>query len=256
MIICLIQFDIIWKNPKANLEYISKQILDCKNENVDLIILPEMFTTGFIMDPESVENYQDEIIDKLKTLSIATNAAITGSIAWNESGKFFNRLLFIFPSGEIQTYDKRHLFTLAGEQNSFEKGDKSIMIEYKGFRIRPIICYDLRFPVFCRNDNEYDLLIVVANWPEARIDAWNALLKARAIENMCYVAAVNRIGIDGNDAKYSGDSQVIDSLGNYLVKPFGESSNRIIVLDKDALNKNRMHFGFLNDRDSFNLTDQ
>ncbi len=256
MKICLIQFDIVWKSPKANLESISKRIADPKNGDVDLFILPELFTTGFVMDPETVENHQDETVGQLQHLAKAKNAAITGSIVWNENGKFHNRLLFIFPSGELQFYDKRHLFSLAGEQNSFEKGGESILIEYKGFRIRPIICYDLRFPVFCRNDNDYDLLIVVANWPEARIDAWNALLKARAIENICYVVAVNRIGIDGNDAKYSGDSQVIDPLGKFLTHPFGESCNNTSHLHKDELLQNRKHFGFLNDRDDFILQDR
>jgi predicted amidohydrolase len=159
----------------------------------------------------------------------------------------------VFPSGEVKTYDKKHLFTLAGEEKIYTSGTEKVIIDYKEFKICPLICYDLRFPVFARNTEEYDVLIFVANWPKPRINAWDALLKARAIENMCYTIGVNRIGTDQNQHDYLGHSQAIDFLGNYLIEPQETEGVFIANLDKNALLESRQKFGFLNDRDVFKM---
>jgi predicted amidohydrolase len=182
-------------------------------------------------------------------------SAITGSMIIKENNNYYNRLLFVFPSGVIQYYDKRHLFSLAGEDAIYTKGKHRLIVEYKGFRICPLICYDLRFPVYSRNTEDYDLLIYVANWPETRIVAWDTLLKARAIENMCYVIGVNRIGEDHNKHKYVGHSQVVDCLGNYLVEPMEIEGVFISILDKEEMHETRKKLSFLNDRDAFTVLD-
>jgi predicted amidohydrolase len=223
-------------------------------EDVDLIVLPEMFSTGFIMHPKNVaETMQGETVSWLQHLAKAKNAAITGSLVIEEDGKFYNRMVFVFPDGKIQHYDKRHLFSLAGEHHEFTSGTDKLIVEYKGWKICPLICYDLRFPVFSRNTEEYDLLIYVANWPDKRANAWNILLQARAIENMCYVVGVNRIGTDENKNHYSGDSQVADAMGNYTLEPHQSEGVFIVYLDKKAQDRNREKFGFLNDADTFKL---
>lgn len=253
MKIALIQVPLFWENPKLNRDYFEEKI-NAIAENVDLIVLPEMFTSGFTMNPKSVaETMQGDTILWLKNLAKAKNAAITGSLVIEENGHFFNRLVFVFPSGEIQKYDKKHLFTLAGEDQIYTSGTQKILVEYKGFKICPLICYDLRFPVFARNTEEYDVLIYVANWPKIRINAWNSLLKARAIENMCYTIGVNRIGEDANQHEYIGHSQVVDFLGNYEMEPQETEGVFMTNLDKNLLLETRQKFGFLNDRDVFKL---
>ncbi|HLF50659.1 amidohydrolase [Flavobacterium sp.] len=249
----LIQASLIWENLQANRTYFSEKI-NAIQEKVDLIVLPEMFTTGFTMNPNEIaETMQGETISLLKTLAKSKNIAITGSLIIKENNKFYNRLVFVFPSGEIQQYDKRHLFTLAGEDKTYTKGSDKLIVDYLGWKICPLICYDLRFPVFARNTEDYDLLIYVANWPEPRINAWDALLKARAIENMSYVIGVNRIGEDQNKHNYPGHSQVLDCLGNYLIAPNEQEDVFITVLDKQKMLETRQKFGFLNDRDSFTI---
>jgi omega-amidase len=186
-------------------------------------------------------------------LSKAKKSAITGSLVIKENNNFYNRLLFVFPSGEIQFYDKRHLFTLAGEDEIYTAGKDKLIVEYKGWRICPLICYDLRFPVFARNVEEYDLLLYVANWPKIRINAWDALLKARAIENMSYTIGVNRIGEDDNKFEYNGHSQVVDYLGNHLLEPVETNTVLILELNKAELLLARKKFNFLNDQDKFIL---
>ena len=253
MKIALIQAPLFWENPKLNRDYFEEKI-NAIAENVDLIVLPEMFTSGFTMNPKSVaETMQGDTILWLKNLAKAKNAAITGSLVIEENGHFFNRLVFVFPSGEIQKYDKKHLFTLAGEDQIYTSGTQKILVEYKGFKICPLICYDLRFPVFARNTEEYDVLIYVANWPKIRINAWDSLLKARAIENMCYTIGVNRIGEDANQHEYIGHSQVVDFLGNYDIEPQETEGVFMTNLDKNLLLETRQKFGFLNDRDVFKL---
>ncbi|MEY2868051.1 MAG: hypothetical protein RIR01_465, partial [Bacteroidota bacterium] len=170
-----------------------------------------------------------------------------------ESANFYNRMLFVFPSGEVQFYDKKHLFTLAGEEKVYTPGSRKLIVNYLGWKICTMVCYDLRFPVFSRNVENYDLLLYVASWPEKRIQAWDALLQARAIENMSYTIGVNRIGVDGNQHHYSGHSQVLDCLGNYLVQSVESESVFVVDLDREKLLQTRKSFGFLNDQDAFQL---
>jgi predicted amidohydrolase len=253
MKIALIQAPLLWENPIQNRNYFEEKI-NAITENVDLIVLPEMFTSGFTMNPKAVaEPMQGETVLWLQALAKAKNAAISGSLVIQENGKCYNRLVFVFPSGEVKTYDKKHLFTLAGEDKIYTSGTEKIIIEYKGFKICPLICYDLRFPVFARNTEDYDVLIYVANWPIPRINAWDALLKARAIENMCYTIGVNRIGEDPNKHNFPGHSQAIDFLGNYLIEPQENEGVFITNLDKNALLESRQKLGFLNDRDVFKI---
>ena len=253
MKIALLQAPLLWENPKQNRNYFEEKIKSI-TENVDLIVLPEMFTSGFTMNPKTVaEPMHGDTVFWLQALAKAKNSAITGSVVIQENGNFYNRLVFVFPSGDVKTYDKKHLFTLAGEDKTYTSGTEKIIIEYKGFKICPLICYDLRFPVFARNTEEYDILIYVANWPKPRINAWDALLKARAIENMCYTIGVNRIGTDQNHHDYSGHSQAIDFLGNYLIEPQETQGVFITNLDKTSLLETRQKFGFLNDRDEFKM---
>ena len=253
MKIALIQSPLIWENPKANRLYFEEKI-NVITEKIDLIVLPEMFTTGFTMNPNEVaETMQGETIAWLQSLARSKNTAITGSLIIKENNNFYNRLVFVFPNGEIQTYDKRHLFTLVGEDKIYTSGKEKLIVEYKGFKICPLVCYDLRFPVFARNTEDYDVLIFVANWPKPRINAWDALLKARAIENMSYVIGVNRIGEDSNKHEYLGHSQAVDYLGNYIIEPQEAEGVFITTLDKEKLIETRNKFGFLNDRDAFEI---
>lgn len=254
MKIALIQTSLIWENPIENRSHLSQKINGFL-EDVDLIVLPEMFSSGFTMNPETVaETMQGETIAWLQHLAKAKNCAITGSLVINENNKYYNRLIFIFPDGEIKTYDKRHLFTLAGEEKIYTAGKDKLIVEYKGFRICPLICYDLRFPVFSRNVEDYDVLIYVANWPKTRVNAWDILLKARAVENMSYVIGVNRIGSDNNNLEYVGHTQAIDFFGNYLLEPQETEGVFIIELDKNKMLETREKLPFLDDKDGFNLT--
>lgn len=247
----LIQIPLVWEDPKTNRSCIEEKI-NLIEEGTDLIVLPEMFTTGFTMQPERVaETMRGETIGWMQSLAKAKNCAITGSLVIIEDKKYYNRLLFVFPSGEIQYYNKRHLFTLAGEDKSYTKGTQKLIIEYRGWKICPLICYDLRFPVFARNAEEYDILLYVANWPTIRIQAWDTLLKARAVENMSYSIGVNRVGTDEKEYDYSGHSQVVDFLGNYTIAPQEASGVFYAQLDKETLEKTRTKLGFLNDQDAF-----
>ncbi len=251
MKIALIQTSLVWENPKQNRNNIEEKITAI-SETIDLIVLPEMFTSGFTMNPKNVtETMSGETISWLKSLTKKKNCAITGSLVITENENFYNRLVFVFPSGEIQYYDKRHLFTLAGEDKVYTSGKDKLIVEYKGFKICPLICYDLRFPVFARNVESYDVLIYVANWPKPRINAWDILLKARAIENMSYTIGVNRVGEDFNKHEYIGHSQAIDFLGNYLIDPQELEDVYTIYLDKKTMQDAREKFGFLNDKDRF-----
>lgn len=253
MKIAIIQSDLVWENPAANRKYFEEKI-NAITETVDLIVLPEMFTTGFTMHPNEVaETMQGKTISGLVALAKAKNVAITGSLVITENDHFYNRLVFIFPSGELQFYDKRHLFSLVGEDEIYTSGQEKLIVDYKGFKICPLICYDLRFPVFARNVENYDVLIYVANWPKPRVNAWDSLLKARAIENMSYVIGVNRTGSDANNHEYLGHSQAIDFLGNYLLEPQESQNVFIVELDKQNLLETRAKFNFLNDRDEFKI---
>ncbi|WP_299524934.1 amidohydrolase [Winogradskyella sp.] len=251
--VAIIQTNLIWENPKANRNNIEDKVNTIKN--VDLIILPEMFTSGFTMNAATVAETMDgETISWLKQLAKKQRAAITGSLVISENGNYFNRLVFVEPSGNIIHYDKRHTFTLAGEHKVYTAGKEKVVFNYKGWKICPLICYDLRFPVWARNTENYDLLIYVANWPKVRVSAWDALLKARAIENMSYCIGVNRVGLDGNNYEYTGHSAAYNVLGHRMdTLPIQEEAVEIIILEMDHIKTYREKLGFLKDRDYFNL---
>ena len=249
MQVALIQTNLVWENPEANRTILAQKI-NAINEPIDLIVLPEMFTSGFSMHPESIaETMNGETISLLKSLAKTQNCAITGSLVIVENNLYYNRMVFVFPNGQLEQYDKKHLFTLAGEDQKYQSGSKKVIVNYRDFKICLQVCYDLRFPTFARNLEDYDLLIYVANWPETRINAWNILLKARAVENMCFTIGVNRLGIDGNNLNYSGQSQIIDCLGNELIAPHNNEGVLITTLSKPEMLATRTKLAFLNDRD-------
>jgi len=252
--VTIIQTDLIWENKNENLKHFD-HLIDGIKENTDLIILPEMFTTGFSMNTtELFDTTQGETLKWLQVKSKSKNAAITGSIIIKENEEFYNRLFFVEPNGEYVTYDKKHTFTLAKEHEHYTAGTEKLIVDYKGWKICPLICYDLRFPVWARNTEDYDLLIYVANWPEKRVAAWDALLKARAIENMCYCIGVNRIGTDGNDFPYVGHSAIYDEVGKRLsTEAFEETFIETKTLSIEKLETTRKKLGFLIDRDQFQL---
>ncbi|KOY51508.1 amidohydrolase [Polaribacter dokdonensis] len=249
-----IQADLVWENPSENLKYFEDKITDLPT-TTDLVVLPEMFTTGFTMHPNNVaESMNGSSITWMKRLAQKFDFAIIGSLVIKEDNKFYNRLVFVHPSGKINTYNKRHSFTLAGEHKVYTSGKEILTIDYKGWKIRPLICYDLRFPVWARNTENYDLLIYMANWPITRIKAWDTLLKARAIENMSYTIGVNRTGSDANNYQYSGGSIIVDFLGEELSSL---AENKIgttsAILKKENQDKVREKLGFLSDKDAFNI---
>lgn len=251
--IALIQTHLIWENPLENRSHLGQKINGFM-EDVDLIVLPEMFSTGYTMNPKAVaETMEGDTIMWLQHLAKAKNCAITGSLVIKENENYYNRMVFVFPDGKIEHYDKIHLFGLAGESKEFTAGRNKLIVEYKGWKICTFICYDLRFPVLARNVDGYDLLIYSANWPDVRVNAWNALLKARAIENMSYTVGVNRIGNDENKNNYCGDSQIIDCMGNFTIEPRQSEGVFIAELDKKAQDQNRKKFEFLDDMDRFTL---
>ena len=253
MKVAILQTDLVWENPIYNRLTIESKVLS-SDKKFDILVLPEMFTSGFTMNPERVaETMQGETIQWLKSLAKQKKTAIIGSLVIEEEGNYFNRLVFVTPKGEIQHYNKRHLFTLAGEEKVYTKGTEKVIFEYKDWKICPQVCYDLRFPVFARNVEDYDLLVYVANWPKVRTQAWDALLKARAIENMSFVIGVNRVGKDANGHDYIGHSQVLDELGNELITPFEESDLQVVSLNKKKMHETRVKLNFLNDKDVFEL---
>ena len=254
----LIQADLIWEKPAENRNHFKEKINKLPL-GIDLIILPEMFSTGFTMNAQHLaETMTGDTIIWMPDVANKKQAAIVGSIIIKEpcldadkDYNYYNRLLFVHPSGKIDFYDKKHLFTLAREHKVFSAGKDIVLIHYKDWKICSLICYDLRFPVWARNTHNYDLLLYVANWPTPRIEAWNALLKARAIENMSYTIGVNRIGTDANGYEYSGDSAAYDMLGKCLTKNTTKEVSLIIELDKEIQCKTRDKFRFLEDKDVF-----
>ncbi len=260
MNITLLQADLYWHDPVANRAMLEERIFTLP-EPTDLIVLPEMFTTGFTMDASAVAEPMNLVTFRwMKQMAAQTGAVVTGSYVVKENGNFFNRLIWMQPDGQFDTYDKRHLFRMAGEEKVYTAGTSRIVKEWKGWRICPLICYDLRFPVWSRNvraDNsqnfDYDLLLYVANWPAVRRNPWNTLLQSRAIENLSYVVGVNRVGEDSNGHPYSGDSAVIDFKGDVL---FRHSDTEVVhqqTLSLDDLHTFRAKFPANLDADSFTL---
>lgn len=253
MKIALIQSDLYWENPSENRRKFELKINQIEAD-VNLIVLPEMFSTGFTMNASEVaEEMQGETIQWMQSVSKNRNCALTGSVIIVENGKFYNRMVFVFPSGELKWYDKRHLFSLAGENEFYSAGTEKVIIDYLDWKICLQICYDLRFPVFVRNVENYDLLLYVANWPKVRTNAWDALLKARAIENLSFVVGVNRIGQDANNYEHVGHSQVIDFLGNYILEPQETEAVFVVELDKQKMLETRKKLDFLSDKDTFEI---
>lgn len=253
MKIALIQTDLFWQDASKNRENFDSKIDEIQSE-VNLIVLPEMFSTGFTMNASEVaETMQGETIEWMKLKAKQKNAAVTGSVVITENEKFYNRMFFVFPSGEFQYYDKRHSFSLAGEDKVYACGNKKVIVDYLDWKICLQVCYDLRFPVFVRNVENYDLILYVANWPKVRTNAWDALLKARAIENLSYVVGVNRIGNDAHDYEHIGHSQAIDFLGNYILEPQEKNGVFVVELDKNTMYETRKKLDFLSDRDQFEI---
>jgi len=247
--VAAIQSELIWENPKANLEALSLRIQALSNE-VDIVILPEMFTTGFTMEPNKVaESMSGATVTWMQEMASAKQAVICGSVIIEEQNKFYNRLLWISPDGNVDYYDKKHLFTLAGEHKAFEGGTEKKIFEYKGWKICAMVCYDLRFPAWARNVEDYGLLIYVANWPNTRSHHWKTLLQARAIENQCYTIGVNRVGTDANGLVYSGDSAIVDYSGQVLSQASEQPATLQAQLSKTALATFRSKLDFLADRD-------
>jgi predicted amidohydrolase len=251
--IALVQTTLVWHDCKANHAHF-EELLE-QAQGADLVILPEMFTTGFSMDSETLAEPENGVTSKwLLAQAKRINAVVTGSIIVRAAdGSHRNRLLWARPDGELLHYDKRHLFRMAGEHEHYSPGERQVQLELKGWRIRPLICYDLRFPVWSRGAQDTDLLLYTANWPGARRQHWNRLLPARAIENLCYVAAVNRIGTDGKGFAYTGDSQVLDFQGESLLN-IGEADGVFHVsLSAESLSAYRQKFPAYLDADTFEI---
>ncbi len=251
MKIALIQAEIFWQNPQANRMQYDKML---EQIDADLIIFPEMFTTGFTMDAATyAEDMQGASIKWLKKMALRCNSALMGSLPIQEEGNYKNRLIMTYPCSSVSWYDKRHLFTMGQENQNYSPGSHRNIFNYQGWRIMPQICYDLRFPVWSRNNQAYDLLVYVANWPASRSDVWRSLLKARAIENQSYVVGVNCVGTDGQGIEYQGDSVIYDAKGRELLHMKDQKGYAIIELSLEELEEFRKVFPVLEDADNFEL---
>ncbi|NDV78273.1 amidohydrolase [Dysgonomonas sp. 511] len=252
MNILLVQTDIRWQMPEDN--RIAAQKIINTSPQADIIILPEMFTTGFCMAPEGVAEEADTVtLQWMQAIAREKDAAVCGSVATVDNGKFYNRFYFVQPDGEYSVYNKKHLFSYAGEHEEYEAGQQRVIVKYKRVRILLQICYDLRFPIFSRNRDDYDMAIYVANWPTSRLEAWNTLLKARAIENVCYVAGVNRTGNDPSNA-YSGGTALINYLGQHIVAAQPDKEEAVLgEINMEELEGFRKKFPVLKDADNFTL---
>lgn len=252
--VTLIQTALYWESPTANLAMLEEKISQI-DQATDLIVLPEMFNSGFTMNPAQVAEPMNLTTTKwMRQMAARTGAVITGSFVVKEGTQYYNRLLWMQPDGQFDYYDKRHLFRMAHEHEYYSAGNRLIIKELKGWRVCPLICYDLRFPVWSRNVNlQYDLLLYVANWPAARAPHWNALLQARAIENLSYVVGVNRVGADGKGIPYAGDSAVISFNGERLFQHTNEEIIHTQLLDRESLDRYRAKFPAYLDADEFGL---
>lgn len=243
----ILQNDILWADPAGNIRKADAAI--SSSPDADLYILPEMFSTGFCTSPEGIAESDGATLEWMKKKAAQCGTAIAGSVAIKEDGNFYNRFYFVKPDGDVVSYDKKHLFTYGKEHESFTAGDRRVIVEYLGVRILLEICYDLRFPVWSRNHGDYDMIIYVASWPASRISAWNSLLVARAVENQCYVAGVNRVGTDPSDS-YSGGSVIVDPYGNVIARcQDGIESYSEAEIDMELLEAFRRKFPVLNDAD-------
>jgi predicted amidohydrolase len=256
--ITTIQTNLIWEDKAANL-YALEQKINSIQDPTEIVVLPEMFSTGFSMQPSLfAETMEGETLNWMKKVSTQNKIILTGSIIIEEEGKYYNRLIWMLPNGEYGYYDKRHLFAFGQEDKFYNAGNKRLIAQVKGFKINLQVCYDLRFPVWARQQNksggmEYDVLIYIANLPEKRSHAWKTLLCARAIENQCYVVGVNRVGTDGNNIYHSGNSLVIDPLGQVLYHMPDDEDVNTVTISKDYLNEVREKFPFWKDGDGFSL---
>lgn len=251
--IALFQADLIWEQAADNRHKFTR-LFESIAPGTDLIVLPEMFTTGFSMEPAKLaETMTGETVAWLQQQAAAMNTAITGSVIIEENGNFYNRLLWVFPNGTIRSYDKRHLFTLAGEEKVYTPGKEQLLVEYKGWKIMPLICYDLRFPVWSRNQFDYDLLLYVANFPDKRGLAWRTLLQARAIENQAYTIGLNRVGTDGNGAYYAGDSCLVNYDGKISQHLPPREMVAQFEIKKEEQDNFRKKLAFLADQDKFSI---
>lgn len=251
--ISLLQADLVWENPAANLAFFEQE-LDRLAGHTDLVLLPEMFSTGFSMRPQALaEPLHGPAQQWMQQQAARLDAAVVGSLIITEGGHYYNRLVWMMPDGQALYYDKRHCFSLAGEHEHYTAGKDRLLVHYRGWRILPLICYDLRFPVWSRNDLDYQLLLYVANFPDRRGHAWRSLLTARAIENQAYLAAVNRVGYDGNGVYHAGDSAVIDYAGQLIQRASHQAATFTVALDPQPLLAFRASFNFLADRDAFTL---
>lgn len=247
----LVQTDIVWGNPAQNRQHIAA-LLD-KAGQADLYVLPEMFSTGFMTHPNDGIKADPTSLEWMQQQAVTRHSALAGSLITEDGGKLYNRFFFVYPDGSVKQYDKRHLFKYGGEDQVFSPGHERVIVDYAGFRILLQVCYDLRFPVFSRNQHDYDLAVYVANWPTARMKAWTTLLHARAIENQCYVIGVNRVG-KAPYATYSGGSEIIDALGHTLATcGQGEAAVASAELRLAPLEAYRREFPVLEDADTFNI---
>ncbi|NCD71998.1 amidohydrolase [Mucilaginibacter agri] len=252
--ITVFQGHLFWENVEKNLQNIGLRLAGIR-EKTDLIILPEMFNTGFTMNAEKLaEPMYGKTMQWMQETAQKFGAVITGSLIIAEGGHYYNRLIWMRPDGTYAQYDKRHLFTMAKEQETYTAGREKLIVELNGWKICPVICYDLRFPVWLRNvDTAYDLMIIVANWPEKRSLHWRTLIPARAIENLAYVIGVNRVGYDGNEVYHSGDSTCIDPSGNVLYYKRDEEDVYTFTVSGDEVTRARRYFPFLKDADAFTM---
>ncbi|WP_426493374.1 amidohydrolase [Hymenobacter sp. 102] len=254
--VSFVQAALRWHEPAANRQEMSRHI-DEISIPTDLIVLPEMFTTGFSMEAATLAEPMDgPTLEWMRLMADARDAVVTGSlIVRDEQGRYYNRLLWVRPDGSVSYYNKRHLFRMAGEHEVYTAGTERLMEEWRGWRICPLVCYDLRFPVWSRNplDQPYDLLLYMANWPAARRTAWITLLRARAIENLAYTMGVNCVGTDGNGLTYAGDSALLDMRGEYLVEVGNQETSITRTLRHDELTAFRERFPALQDGDAFEL---
>ena len=249
----LVQTALHWEDKEANRQQLAGK-LSALSVQTDLVVLPEMFTTGFTMNARLLaEPTEGPTYEWMAGLAGRLGAAVTGSFIVEEDGAYFNRLLWVRPDGSYEKYDKRHLFTLAGEQKHYEPGQHRLIVELNGWKILPLICYDLRFPVWARNVEQYDLLIYVANWPEMRRQAWRALLAARAIENQSFTLGVNRVGQDGNGFPYTGNSSAFDFAGEELLHASNVEGLFTLQLSYDEQQAFRKKLPFLSDQDRFEI---